>query len=264
MRRNVVNAKLSKELAKATELLEKQRRALEAAQAKLKQSEMDTRFKATKSTQRLYPNWDGSTSEEGDEDGSKGGSRSKGDDDSNDEDDEDDGDDDGGDAHLKQQPTTINRPAAITESTEFASPTKIYMQHFQQLGFYPYMVHFDGDGQIEDVLDSYTPKDKISKKNDENEQDDENDGNEQDDEDDENEQEKRERAAAKQAAKQAAVAKAAMGDSSSSNDSDGDSPVAAPRVSAVPDCFGEGRPRRHGSHARLVSSQRNWTCVVSV
>ena len=160
-----------------------------------------------------------------------------------------------GTTRPKQKPMMINRPAAITESTEFASPTKIYMQHFQQLGFYPYTVHFDGDGQIEDVLDSYTPKDKISKKNDENEQDDEN---------DENEQEKRERAAAKQAAKQAAVAKAAMGDSSSSNDSDGDSPVAAPRVSAVPDCFGEGRPRRHGSHARLVSSQRNWTCVVSV
>ena len=105
------------------------------------------------------------------------------------------------------------------------------------------------------ALEAAQAKDKISKKNDENEQDDEN---------DENEQEKRERAAAKQAAKQAAVAKAAMGDSSSSNDSDGDSPVAAPRVSAVPDCFGEGRPRRHGSHARLVSSQRNWTCVVSV
>ena len=62
---NVVNAKLSKELAKATEIVEKQRRALEAAQAKLKQSE-DIRFKVTKSTQRKY-NWDESTSDEEDE-----------------------------------------------------------------------------------------------------------------------------------------------------------------------------------------------------
>ena len=159
---NVVNAKLSKELAKATEIVEKQRRALEAAQAKLKQSE-DTRFKVTKSTQRKY-NWDESTSDEEDEDDSKGGSRNRGDDDGNDEDDEDDGDGDDGDDPSESEADDDQPSRSDNGVDRIRLAFQIYMRHYRILGFYPYTVHFNDDGQIEDVLESYTPNDKISKR----------------------------------------------------------------------------------------------------